>query len=179
MNHLLIDHILEHGKPRSLLNVKVRELMILRWYCTTYTLYATMIVLHLILLDFPKVPGEQLVEDVEKSLAIFRTMGKSVTVAKRCGELTQEILGVAKRYLSDRRLKQIPPTSFTPTSIRNEIGSDVFSQSSLNSNEMWNDEHLIALLNQDEPGPSRANALADFLDPSILQGFVLGEGYIG
>ncbi|KAH6896738.1 fungal-specific transcription factor domain-containing protein [Thelonectria olida] len=149
------------------------------WYCTTYTLYATMIILHLVLLDFPKVPGEELVEDVEKSLEIFSVMAKSVTVAKRCGELTQEILGVAKRYLRGRNDRQTTTANVTPPSIPDDIrvSADIFGGTLPNVDEIWDDEHLIALLNQDEPGPSRANALADFLDPSILQGFVAGDGF--
>ena len=129
-----------------------------------------MIILHLVLLDFPKVPGEELIEEVERSLEIFSLMGKSITVAKRCGELTHEILGVAKTYLGDRRNGQIQSTHFTPSSLPNEIGADMFGLSL--PDNVWDDEHLIALLNQDEPGSSRANALANFLDPSILEGFL-------
>lgn len=138
-----------------------------------------MIILHLVLLDFPKVPGEELVADVEKSLEIFSVMAKSVTVAHRCGELTQEILGVAKRYLRDKRDRQVAmTTTVTPPNMPDHVHVvDMFGGTLPDVDEIWDDEHLIALLNQDEPGLSRANALADFLDPSILQGFVAGDGF--
>ncbi|KAF7557578.1 hypothetical protein G7Z17_g602 [Cylindrodendrum hubeiense] len=135
------------------------------------------LVLKFLLLDFPNVPGEELIRDVEKSLEIFSVLGKHVTVAKRSGELTQEILGVAKTYLRGPRNRQMTSSHIATPSIPSNIGADLFGSTFANGGEMWNNEHLIALLNEDEPGMSRVDVLANFLDPNILENFVTGDDY--
>ncbi|KAJ5930042.1 transcriptional regulator family: Fungal Specific TF [Penicillium verhagenii] len=72
------------------------------WYNTTYALYGSMILLHLILSNFPGLPDEELLEDVEKSLEIFSSMD-DIIVARRCAEMLREVLEVARACLARRR----------------------------------------------------------------------------
>lgn len=61
-----------------------------------------MIILYLILLNFEKVNAEVLVDDVEKSLEILRSMDK-VHVAKGCVKLISEVLDIAKKQILSRQ----------------------------------------------------------------------------
>lgn len=143
-----------------------------------------MIILHLILQEFPKVPAEELIGDVEKSLEIFSAM-ESVIVARRCSELTREMLCVAKKYLHDRNQQRqgevsvgdrtgtapdkpmLSPNDSLPGGLNG--GDDVLMEP-----DIWNSDFLAALLSQECPNPTRTNALANLLDPSILEDFAAG-----
>lgn len=65
------------------------------YYNATYTLYASMLVLYVILIDYPHVSKCELIQDVEKSLEILHAMN-NVKVARRCADLILEVLEVAK-----------------------------------------------------------------------------------
>jgi len=133
-----------------------------------------MIILHLILLEFPKVSGEELIDDVEKSLEIFEAM-RSVIVARRCAELTREMLGVARRYLQDRRHRQTLAIADAPAHVFGEsLPVDLQDATMQTGSETWNDSFLMALLNQEGPGPERANALANLFNPTILEDLAVG-----
>lgn len=69
---------------------------------TTYALYSSMILLHLILSNFPGLPYDELLEDVEKSLEIFASM-EDIVVARRCAGMLREALEVARTCLARRR----------------------------------------------------------------------------
>lgn len=72
-----------------------------RWYNTTYALYASMILLYVVLSNIQSEPGEELLNDVERSLELLHVM-ESITVAKRCGEITREVLEIARKFLRRR-----------------------------------------------------------------------------
>ncbi|KIX00391.1 uncharacterized protein Z518_10530 [Rhinocladiella mackenziei CBS 650.93] len=131
------------------------------WYCTTYTLYASMIVLYLILVDYPTIRGEELISDVEKSLEIFSAM-RQVVVARRCAELTKEMLTVAKIHQQGLRQRQ-------------NMGQEWIPQAS-SALETRNDNYLTTILNQSLPGWDKAGALAHLYDPSVLEDFALSGG---
>jgi hypothetical protein len=61
-----------------------------------------MIILYLILLNYDNVPADALIQDVEKSLEILRSMG-TVHVAHRCSQLISEVLEIAKAQIARRR----------------------------------------------------------------------------
>jgi hypothetical protein len=61
-----------------------------------------MILLHLILSNFPGLPDDELLEDVGKSLEIFSSM-EDIIVARRCAEMLREVLEVAQACLARRR----------------------------------------------------------------------------
>ena len=73
-----------------------------RWYNTTYALYATMILLYVVLSDIQPQPEDDLLHDVEKGLELFRAMNQ-VVVARRCAEITREVLDVARKFVQERR----------------------------------------------------------------------------
>ncbi|KAJ5119099.1 transcriptional regulator family: Fungal Specific TF [Penicillium atrosanguineum] len=85
------------------------------WYNTTYALYGSMILLHLILSNFPGLPNDELLEDVEKSLEIFASMD-DIIVARRCAEMLREVLEVARACLKRRH--------GDPSSMQNTIQSE-------------------------------------------------------
>lgn len=60
-----------------------------------------MILLHLILSNYPGLPDDELLEDVEKSLEIFQSMD-DIVVARRCAEMLREVLEVARTCLARR-----------------------------------------------------------------------------
>ncbi|KAJ5520415.1 transcriptional regulator family: Fungal Specific TF [Penicillium fimorum] len=72
------------------------------WYNTTYALYGAMILLHPVLSNYPGLPDDELLEDVEKSLDIFSSMD-NIIVARRCAEMLREVLEVARTCLKRRR----------------------------------------------------------------------------
>ncbi|KAJ5111423.1 transcriptional regulator family: Fungal Specific TF [Penicillium argentinense] len=72
------------------------------WYNTTYNLYGSMILLHLILSNYPDLPDEELLEYVEKSLEIFSSTA-DIIVARRCADMLREALEVARACLARRR----------------------------------------------------------------------------
>ncbi|KAJ6114525.1 transcriptional regulator family: Fungal Specific TF [Penicillium sp. IBT 16267x] len=86
------------------------------WYNTTYAIYGSMILLHLILSNFPGLPDEELLEDVEKPLEIFSSTD-DIIVARRCAEMLREVLDVARTCLARRRqvVSTQPQQSQTPT----------------------------------------------------------------
>lgn len=73
-----------------------------RWYNTTYTLYATMILLYVVLSSIQPGPEDDLLQDVEKSLEIFNAMDM-IVVARRCAEITKEVLDIARKSVQERR----------------------------------------------------------------------------
>ncbi|KAK5129288.1 hypothetical protein LTR08_003618 [Meristemomyces frigidus] len=143
------------------------------WYCTTYTLYASMIILYLILMDFSKVTGQELIADVEKSLEILTAM-EQVVVARRCAELTKEMIDVAKRHLADASRRRTP----TQTSDGAVPPLDLQGGEAV-GNETWDhDSFLSTLISQEMPGLGRASALANLYDPNIMEGLAFSDGSV-
>ncbi|KAH8668667.1 hypothetical protein BX600DRAFT_496703 [Xylariales sp. PMI_506] len=71
------------------------------WYNCTYVLDATMVLLYVVLSDIYPMPDDTILQYVEKSLQIFASM-KTLAVARRCAEVTKEVLSIAKRMHNDR-----------------------------------------------------------------------------
>jgi hypothetical protein len=65
------------------------------WYNTTYAFNAIKIILYVLVSPLQPENGEELLNDVEKTLKILRAMS-GVAVARRCAELTEEIFEIAK-----------------------------------------------------------------------------------
>ncbi|EXJ71101.1 uncharacterized protein A1O5_06094 [Cladophialophora psammophila CBS 110553] len=147
------------------------------WYCTTYTLYASMIVLYLILVDCypPAVSVDELIGDVEKSLEIFDAM-KQVVVAQRCAELTKEMLTVVKKHQQEkpqqRQSNHTGEQNLIPPALHLAPNASLGD-----TNDPWNDNYLATILNQSLPGwVSQTEALAHLYDPSVLEDFALSGG---
>lgn len=75
----------------------VRPLLTCRWYNCTYVLDATMVLLYVILADADAATAARLIEDIEKSLEIFSSM-RRIAVARRCTEITKEVLTIARSH---------------------------------------------------------------------------------
>jgi hypothetical protein len=131
-----------------------------------------MIILYLVLVGYPRVSGEELIADVEKSLEIFNAM-KQVAVARRCAELIKEMLLVAKKYLQGLRHKQTLDQSLVP-----EIPA-VSETQTFDLDQIWNESTFAALLNQELPGMDKANALANLYDPNVLEDFAFSSDQLG
>ncbi|KAJ5623379.1 transcriptional regulator family: Fungal Specific TF [Penicillium lividum] len=178
------------------------------WYNTTYALYGSMILLHLILSNFPGLPDD-LLEDVEKSLEIFSSMD-DIIVARRCAEMLREVLDVARTCLARRKQSVAPVQPLYSAGVegmRASIGSESLSNSSFNSggpsgatvNESGvpvavpqlsfdaasllpeqgqpDDDFFFSLFSRDPQQQSdrtRAEMLANLVDPSILEDFAFG-----
>lgn len=72
------------------------------WYNSTYTLYASMIIFYVILIDPADSSVDELFCHIRRALKVLDAM-KELRVAKRCGNLITEILQVTTRYVESRR----------------------------------------------------------------------------
>ncbi|KAJ5395622.1 transcriptional regulator family: Fungal Specific TF [Penicillium crustosum] len=124
------------------------------WYNTTYALYGSMILLHLILSNYPGLPDDELLEDVEKSLEIFSSMG-DIIVARRCAEMLREVLEAHELSLDT-------PSSILEQNTDLDDGDFFFS--------------LFSNGTQTQPDRTRAEMLANLVDPSVLEDFAFGGG---
>ncbi|KAI1832832.1 transcriptional regulator family: Fungal Specific TF [Penicillium roqueforti] len=204
------------------------------WYNTTYALYGSMILLHLILSNYPGLPDDELLEDVEKSLEIFSSMG-DIIVARRCAEMLREVLEVARTCLARRRRSAyganhsedsqnqsqysrlgvpytsssggvsnssqaaadattstrkhpipnstptggevgLPAASFTPThGLSLDTPSSIMDQHT----DPEDGDFFFSLFSNDtqtQPDRTRAEMLANLVDPSVLEDFAFGGG---
>ncbi|KAL2800950.1 fungal-specific transcription factor domain-containing protein [Aspergillus keveii] len=152
------------------------------WYNTTYALYASMILLHIVLSGYPGIHDEELLLGVDKSLDIFESMN-NIVVARRCSEMIREVLGVARSCATRRQSQSNTlgisassrifdveagnPTTHTP-------GPDMAGIAAFGD-----DNFFFSLFNQDSQPDTRANMLADLVDPTILENFAFGSGWNG
>lgn len=168
-----------------------------------------MILLHLMLSNFPGLPEKELLEDVEKSLEIFSSMD-DIIVARRCAEMLREVLEVARTCLARRRSTQAQTQTQTATrypSLDGLQGSSLESGSltpngfagvsvpqisfegasgqlteqgqgqAHGSGLQPDDENFFfSLFSQDQQQSDRTRAemLANLIDPSILENFAFG-----
>jgi hypothetical protein len=138
------------------------------WYNSTYTTYAGMIVLYVVMLRATTVCSEDLFNDVIKAQNILQSM-QEVTVALRSAQLLREGLEIARS--SSRRDLAVPGplggTTQAAGGIQNQAeGSDFApnpdqytSQTNFDTNEYGSD-----------PGP----LFASLMDPALLQDFTTG-----
>lgn len=144
-----------------------------------------MILLHLILSGVPGIPDDELLMDVDKSLEIFESMN-NIVVARRCAEMIREVLEVARTYVTRRRALSTS-TATAPTYVPNPNGSFgmVPDASALGANrgEMAgaagppvDNNFFFSLFNQDSQPDTRAEILANLVDPTILEDFAFGNG---
>ncbi|RAH83716.1 hypothetical protein BO86DRAFT_358136 [Aspergillus japonicus CBS 114.51] len=171
------------------------------WYNTSYALYGAMILLHLILSGYPSIRDEDLLLDVEKSLDIFESMN-NIVVARRCAEMIREVLEVARACVARRRTHYYtlststvppPPLPITgPANLANPSASSPapFSLSNPQQQAATNpaissaapapgvdNDFFFSLFNPDaQPSDTRAEILANLVDPTILEDFAFGNG---
>jgi hypothetical protein len=87
------------------------------WYNSTYTLYAGMIVLYVIMLEHSTVAHNILLADVKKSRDILRSM-EEASVARRSADLLSEVLEIAIARTQKRQdTRTNPSTKMASTSL--------------------------------------------------------------
>lgn len=128
------------------------------WYNATYTLYAGMIVLYIIMLGPTTVSHEELLADATRAYEILHSMEEAV-VARRSANLIQEGLQVAQACVQ-RRQNDTERTSQR----QNDTGSQVQSHSDEIANQV---PHAVP---EQEPG-----LLASIIDPNLLQDFMAAD----
>ncbi|KAI5227351.1 hypothetical protein E4T40_02635 [Aureobasidium subglaciale] len=131
------------------------------WYNSTYTLYAGMILLYIVMLGNDTMTHDSLLEDVKKSRDILRSM-EEASVARRSADLLSEVLEVATAYM---HLKQGQGTH-QPGVNPNENNFDGLQQeiSSVNDNA------------QIDFAQDPEAFMASLIDPNILQDFTTDFG---
>jgi hypothetical protein len=135
-----------------------------------------MIILYIILLNYDKIPGEELLRDVEKSHEILLSM-EEASVARRSAALMLEVIHVVKAYLiRHRRSVQLSSTYSHPTQLgiaRGEGESDGMADVSLNQSNAWQ----RTLFAEDLLGVRRVDMLSTLIDPNILADFASQSTY--
>lgn len=106
-----------------------------------------MILLHLILSNYPSLPDSDLLEDVEKSLRIFTAMN-DIIVARRCAEMIREVLDVARTCLRRRRGFHAPDQAEAQAHPRSGVvcastatGMEICSQTGVNASLPAQNQH--------------------------------------
>lgn len=142
-----------------------------RWYNSTYTLYAGMIVLYIILLDRAKISGQDLLDDVRKSREILLSM-EEASVARRSAELIGEVLEVAKTFILQRQSfdDSVDESRMNPDhySVNGQTESQAAYASEQDISRTLLSSHSIA-------GQNRGELLATLIDPTALEDFAAGS----
>ncbi|KAE8423063.1 fungal-specific transcription factor domain-containing protein [Aspergillus pseudocaelatus] len=151
------------------------------WYNTFYVLYASLIILHIILLGYPQPSVDILIQDVHKALRILDSM-KTLKVSQRCADVITEILQVSRFFVERRRgehqAHSIPLSRATEThnprfpmhegSLRREEQSQIPNP---------NHEEVVHLDSSHTNFLSTHDDLLTLLgDPAPLESFALGLG---
>ena len=135
-----------------------------------------MIILYIILLNYDKVPGEELLRDVEKSHEILLAM-EEASVARRSAALMFEVIEITKAYLTRRRrsMESICGNLQTnsPGNGRTGSASIGMGDMSLDQSNTWQQ----TLFAEDFLGLRRVDMLSTLIDPNILEGFAGQNAY--
>ncbi|KAI4717788.1 hypothetical protein E4T48_06004 [Aureobasidium sp. EXF-10727] len=130
------------------------------WYNSTYTLYAGMIVLYVVMLGHSTVAHDVLLDDVKKSRDILRSM-EEASVARRSADLLSEVLEVATAYTQQNQDARVSMPATLPAS----DASDGLARHgpSLLPNEISSTSFV-----QDPEA-----FMASLIDPNVLQDFTM------
>lgn len=154
-----------------------------------------MILLHLVLSGFPSIRDEDLLLDVEKSLDIFESMN-NIVVARRCAEMIREVLEVARACVARRRSSLVPSAAAHTSTLAppppSNFGIDATAAAATATDPTavqnradnltgmvppgTDSDFFFSLFNQDSQPDTRAEILANLVDPTILEDFAFGSG---
>jgi hypothetical protein len=126
------------------------------WYNSTYTLYAGMIVLYIIMLGPTAVPSEDVLADAVKAHDILQSM-EEATVARRSASLIQEGLEVA-RACAQRQ--QSRPEGDAEQQVYDGTQGGLNNIANQFSNAVSGQDHAL---------------LASIIDPNLLQDFMAAD----
>lgn len=176
-----------------------------RWYNTTYALYSAMILLYPILASSPGIPEDELL-DVEKSLEIFESMKDIIVarrcaeIIREVLDVTRLYLG--RRRLAHAQHAQLQMQTSPSLTLGRETGAGADTSNLHYANNTYSnpnnnthtlqpnllptitstppanpDENYFSLFGQEELQPdTRAEILANLVDPMILGDFAFGGG---
>ncbi|KAK7433615.1 hypothetical protein Landi51_13852 [Colletotrichum acutatum] len=83
------------------------------WYNCMYLLDACMVLLHVLISNICPFPAEEVMENIELSLDIFKAM-KMLAVARRCADIVRELLNVAAKTHSVQQRQTSVATEAEP-----------------------------------------------------------------
>jgi hypothetical protein len=126
------------------------------WYNSTYTLYAGMIVLYIIMLGPTAVPSEDLLADAVKAHDILQSM-EEATVARRSASLIQEGLEVARACV---QRQQSRPDGDAEQPFFDGTQGDLNAIADQFSSAVSGQDHAL---------------LASIIDPNLLQDFMAAD----
>jgi hypothetical protein len=130
-----------------------------------------MIILYVVLLNYTKIPGEELLWEVEKSHKILRAM-EEASVAQRSADLMLEVTEVTKRFIAQRQRPVIEDFHQPPPTHESQGASVSLGEMALDQDDDWS----RALFPQEFSGLSRGDMLVSLIDPNTLQGFTTESG---
>ncbi len=140
------------------------------WYNSTYTLYAGMVVLYIIMLGHATVPSDELLDDVIKAQDILQSMEEAV-VARRSANLIREGLEVARACVHGQQEQYVQPEGSDAEQERN--GAQGPSSLKNMTNQVGND-FSRSLFSHAVPGQD-PGLLAFIIDPNLLQDFTAAD----
>lgn len=140
------------------------------WYNSTYTLYAGMIVLYIIMLGATTLQSEDLLNDVVKARNILESM-QEATVALRSAELLREVLEIAR----SRSRRDAANSGPLPDSCTDQVNDEFQGRTDVD-NLGPNTNHYFpqAIFALDQHGATPGPLFASLIDPGLLQDFTTG-----
>ena len=140
------------------------------WYNSTYTLYAGMIVLYVVMLRATALSSEELLSDVAKAQSVLQSM-QEATVALRSAELLREGLEIARSSSQHDPSVSNPPTeSSTDRPTDGLQGRRDINDLGINRNRSISQNTFVVNGYGTDPGP----LFASLIDPGLLQDFTTG-----
>ncbi|CAG9956816.1 unnamed protein product [Clonostachys rosea f. rosea IK726] len=144
------------------------------WYNSTYTLYAGMIVLYVVILGQAAVSSNELLDDVVKAQDILQSMEEAI-VARRSANLIREGLEVAQACIQNQQ-NQSARHEGTESEQEHDASP---GQSDLNNMaSQAGSEFSRTLFSHAVPGQDPA-LLASIVDPNLLRDFTAAEDMSG
>jgi hypothetical protein len=140
------------------------------WYNSTYTLYAGMIVLYIVMLGHTTVSSNELLDDVIKAQDILQSMEEAI-VAQRSANLIREGLEVARACVQGQQNQSARPGGTNPEQEHDG------SQDQLDLNNITSQpgsDFSRTLFSHAVPGQDPA-LLASIIDPNLLQDFTAAD----
>ena len=139
------------------------------WYNSTYTLYAGMIILYIVMLGHFLSSAEELLADVMKAQDILQSMEEAV-VARRSVKLIREGLQVARACIQDHQTQHMGPGGYG-IALQSSGVQDPYGA----GNDMGGDVSRL-LFSHAGPGQGQDHALlASIIDPNLLQDFTAAD----
>jgi hypothetical protein len=141
------------------------------WYNSTYTLYAGMIVLYIVMLGRSTVSSNELLDNVIKARDILQSMEEAV-VARRSASLILEGLEVARacvqyrQTLSGRHEGTLSEQEHDASQSQADLNNITFNTGN---------DFSRTLFSYGVPGQDPGPLLASLIDPNLLQDFTAGD----